>query len=295
MVQTTPVNPGANLQRLEHQTILKCLDRLPPFSPVVRLLLASLSNDSDDVPLHKVVAFIEEDTVIAGKVLGVVNSAMYNRGQRICSIRQAVNRLGTGPLRNLVLGLSVNRVWSGIRVPDSFSMLRFNRHALATATLSDILARQLPIAEPSVAFVAGLFHDLGQLVLVSFFAGAYEQFLYTVSLEAKDQEDLERETFGFTHGEISAIATGFWKLPLTVQTAVRLHERSPLRNVEHEEVKVSMSDVVHAADRSVAALGFSTIDVARNEAAQLNLSQLGLDDTKVQIEFLRQFNSLTQF
>ena len=42
-----------------------------------------------------------------------------------------------------------------------------------------------------------------------------------------------------------------------------------------------MAHVVHAADRSVAALGFSTIDVARNEAAQLNLSQLGLDDTKV--------------
>ena len=150
MVQTTPVNPAANLRRLEHQTILKCLDRLPPFSPVVCLLLASLSNDSDDVPLHKVAALIEEDTVIAGKVLGVVNSAMYNRGQHICSIRQAVNRLGTGPLRNLVLCLSVNRVWSGIRVPDSFSMLRFNRHALSLAPLSSTLSSSVSLYMSSV-------------------------------------------------------------------------------------------------------------------------------------------------
>ncbi len=140
--------------------------QLPPFSPVVRVLLASLSNDSDDVPLQRVAALIEEDTITAGKVLGVVNSAMYNRGKQICSIRQAVNRLGIGPLHNLVLGLSVNRIWSKIPVSDSFSMLRFNRHALATATLSNILAQQLLVPEPDAAFVAGLFHDVGQLVLI---------------------------------------------------------------------------------------------------------------------------------
>lgn len=53
MVQTTFVTPAANIRPLERQAILRCLEKLPPFSPVVRLLLASLSNASDDVPLHK--------------------------------------------------------------------------------------------------------------------------------------------------------------------------------------------------------------------------------------------------
>lgn len=295
MVQTTRVTPTSFVpfRRIGNQDILKCLDRLPPFSPVVRLLLTSLSNDSDDVPLSKVAILIEQDTVIAGKVLGVVNSAMYNRGQQICSVRQAVNRLGTGPLRNLVLGLSINRIWSEIRVSDSFSMLRFNRHALATAALSDILAQQLHIPEPDGAFVAGLFHDLGHLVLISLFPQTYEQLLRSVPLEGEELEDLERESFGFTHGAISAVATGFWKLPNSVQTAVRLHE-SCLSKVTPQK-GMALTDVVHSADRCVTALGFSTIEVpCPEDAAKQALFQLGVDDAKVCAEFLRQFNSFPQ-
>jgi len=289
----TPV-PYVPFRLIGNQDILRCLDKLPPFSPVVRLLLASLSNDGDDVPLQKVASLVEQDTVIAGKVLGVVNSALYNRGTQICSVRQAVNRLGIGPLRNLVLGLSVNRIWSKIRVSDSFSMLRFNRHALATATLSGILAQHLPIPEPDGAFVAGLFHDVGQLVLIGLFGETYEELRRAVQLEGEELDELERESFGHTHGEISSIATGFWKLPRSVQAAVRLHER-PLPSVQ-PRTGLTLAEVVHIADKSVTALGFSTIEVSVPEdGAQPDLSPLGLDNTKVCNEFLRQFNSLAQF
>ena len=68
-------------------------------SPVVRaFLLASLSNDSDDVPLERVAALIEEDTITAGEFSGRRELGHDPIVVQICSIRQAVNRLGIGPL-----------------------------------------------------------------------------------------------------------------------------------------------------------------------------------------------------
>ena len=172
-------------------------------------------------------------------------------------------------------------------------MVRFNRHALATATLSEILAQQLHVAEPDGAFVAGLFHDVGQLVLISLSNNGYGQLLRQLPYEGEELDKLERELFGFTHGEISALATGFWKLPPSVQTAVRLHETPPPEVAPPEEVDFSLADVVHTADRSVTALGFSTVDVTRAGDAAESLSQLGLDDAKVRAEFQNQFDSLS--
>ncbi len=273
------------------QDISNCLDRLPPFSPVVRLLLTNLSADSDDVPLAKLAALIEEDIVISGKVLSVVNSARYGRSQRICSVRQAVSRLGVDALRNLVLGLSVNRIWSGLRVPDNFSMLRFNRHALATAMLSDILAQRIAVRQSEGAFVAGLFHDVGQLVLVSLFPKAYSHILETVPPE--EVEDLERQSFGLTHGEVSGLATALWKLPLAVQNAVRSHENPPAIVDPNAKSDIPLEYIVHIADGFVSTLGISTIAApVEGSNVQHALSQFDIDDAKLCEEFLPQFNSL---
>ena len=179
---------------------------------------------------------------------------------------------------------------------ESLPTPRFNRQA--PCCNGNVIQHSGPatllVPEPDAAFVAGLFHDVGQLVLISFFGETYEQLLRTIPLEAEELDVLERESFGHTHGEISAIATGFWKLPLSVQTAVRLHER-PLPSVQ-PRTGVTLAEAVHIADKSVTALGFSTIEVSvREDAVQPDLSQLGLDDTKVSTEFLRQFNSLAQF
>src|SRR5579859_5118631 len=143
--------------------VLQSIDRLPPFSPVLRRLLATVSLDDDEISLPKLADLVQHDTVIAGKVLAIANSALYNRGHEICSISNAVFRLGTHRLRNAVLGLSVDRIWNKMRVPDGFSMLRFNEHALATATAAELLAERLDL-DGGHAFIAALFHDIGQLL-----------------------------------------------------------------------------------------------------------------------------------
>src|SRR5437660_12883660 len=56
---------------------LRSLSKLPPFSPVLTKLLATLAQE--DVSFAKLADLIEKDTVLAGNVLKLVNSAAFGR------------------------------------------------------------------------------------------------------------------------------------------------------------------------------------------------------------------------
>src|SRR5437764_6641995 len=83
------------------------LDKLPPFSPVLTRLLATLADD--DVSFGAMAGIIETDAVLAGNLLRVVNSPLYGRIAPINSVRHAVAIMGTTKIRNLWLVIGVSR------------------------------------------------------------------------------------------------------------------------------------------------------------------------------------------
>src|SRR5205807_5018995 len=95
------------------------LDKLPPFSPVLTRLMATLADE--DVSFGELAGIIETDAVLAGNLLRVVNSPLYGRISAINSVRHAVAIMGSIKIRNLVLGLSVSRRWAASRVPPGWS------------------------------------------------------------------------------------------------------------------------------------------------------------------------------
>lgn len=89
---------------------LRALAQLPPFSPILNRLIASLAQE--DVSFAKISDLIEKDTALAGNVLRLVNSALYGLRGTVNSIRHAVSLLGIAKLRNATLSMSVARMWS---------------------------------------------------------------------------------------------------------------------------------------------------------------------------------------
>ena len=270
--------------------ILNCLNKVPQFSTVLRRVLATLGMNEEDISLPDLGKLIEKDTIMAGKILSVANSALYGRGHEISSIRHAVAILGTSRVRNIILGLSVNRFWDGIRVPDEFSLLRFNQHALATATMSDMLVQRVPSRDPEEAFIAGLFHDVGQLVMLNMFPADYNKVLQEIPFDGPELQTRERDLFGFTHAEVSAEVTAFWKLPVSLQVAVQFHETPPALD---KHSGIPLSEVVHTADRYVAASGFSVLDYQHDEEnTRTLLEPLGVNEEEIFPQFLEQFSVL---
>ena len=154
---------------------LRCLGELPPFSPILNRLLASLAKE--DVSFNKLGDLIEKDPVMAGNLLHLVNSALYSRRGSINSVRHALSLLGINKLRNAVLGMSITRMWNQVRTPPSWSMARFNMHSSAVAILSDLLSQRLTVDYAEGAFVAGLLHDVGRLLMALGLTEEYDRAL----------------------------------------------------------------------------------------------------------------------
>jgi HD-like signal output (HDOD) protein len=238
--------------------VAKGLGQLPPFSPILNKLLATIA--SEDVRFSDLSSLIEKDTVLSGNVLRLVNSAAYARRGEINSVPHAVSVLGLHKLRNTLLGLSISRMWSGVKTPKEWSHSRFNLHSVGTAVLADHLALAVPVNYPEGAFVAGLFHDFGKLLIAAVRPDEFRDIVELYSLGGRSLPECEIEILGGDHSRVSSIALECWNLPQPICTAVAYHH-NPLDNPAYEKEKdgaqYHLSELLATADRAVNAAGIS--------------------------------------
>ena len=183
--------------------------------------MASLANE--DVSFAKIADLIEKDTVLAGNILKLVNSALYGFAGTVNSIRHAVSLLGITKLRNAALSMSVSRMWGQVKTPAGWSTANFNQHSVGVGILADLLAQRLNVEYAEGAFAAGLFHDLGLLLVAIGMHDEYKQLSLLTQQSKQWDPEYEIQVLGMTHAELSAEALAQWNLPEEIQTAVRYH------------------------------------------------------------------------
>jgi len=272
--------------------IFKLLDSLEPFSPVVHRLVSTLSADPDTISLSRVGDLIEKDTVLAGKLLFVANSAFFSRGIEVVSVHRAVSRLGINKVRNTVLALSLNRVWKDAKIPEYWSMLRFNLHSLATAIAADLLAVKVPTPFPEGAFISGLFHDVGRLAIGVMLQDRYEPLCQADALDASSLRESEVRLLGFDHCQVSAEIVAHWKLPSPVQRAVRYHEAPETDPTVVMSSQFPLSKVVHIADRYATSLGITICEAASSDRQDSPEQVADPLTTSLYTEFKPQFDMI---
>lgn len=232
---------------------LKSLEQLPPFSPVLNRLLASLAHE--DVSFAELATLIEKDTVLAGNILRLVNSALYGLPGTVSSVRHAVAILGLVKLRNVLLGMAITRLWRSVRTPPGWSAAQFNLHSTSVATLADLLVEAAPVPYAEGAFVAGLLHDLGKLLWALAFPRQFAIFWGVLERGGGRWAECERELGGVDHAELSAEALARWNLPEPIRRAVRFHHLPELANAG----TIELAHVVHAANLLAAEMGYGML------------------------------------
>lgn len=290
--------PGSAIFERESDHLAKALalaNDLPPLSPLARHLLATISAPGEGPSLAEVASWIEKDIMTSGKVLALANSALYGRSIPILSIRAAVMRLGINPLRNLIFHESMVKLWSQLPTPAQWSSVRFNNHSIATAVFCEIIASALAPECMELAFLAGLFHDTGRLIIAVLLHDKPEALEELNRHEHEDLEEVEKEMVGFTHSEVSAIVARSWNLPASIETAVRYHENPGADPGRSAPPAILLSEIVNAADLYVDCQGFSISGAPRQEDDQLRLvRQLspGLEDSMVFTQFRNELEIL---
>ncbi len=273
--------------------VLRSLDQLPAFSPIINRLLANLAKEH--VSFAELAELIEKDTVLSGNLLRTVNSALYSLRGTVSSVSHAIAIMGLTRLRNMVLTASLARMWRRFPVTRGWSEAAFNLHSAATASLADLIVQRLPVTYPEGAFTAGLFHDFGKLLTASTAPEEYEMLSSQCEGGSGELEAREREALGITHGELASMALARWNLPLPIQRAVE-HHHVP-ENIDGW--RRPPSEIIRTADRCVNLMGITVAPVTSVEVSSPEqvLADLGIDDgvPKLLEEFSGELTLLRNF
>ena len=250
---------------------LQCLDRLPKMSPLMTQLLAQLSRRSCEI--QDLAQTVERDPMLSGQILRLANSAVFGRLRPVASVRHAVAMVGIGAMRKFVLTSSISNLFSRTKVAAHFSVRRFNVHSVATATLLELLSEEVPFESSGDAFLAGLLHDIGKLLIAVSFPRQYEEILTLLAVTGSTLIEAERDVIGIDHAELSGMAISRWELSEAIQWAASYHHQ-PEEGAAVERPgpqRAGLSLGVHYADAYINHLGMSVLPLALASEKKLAL------------------------
>ena len=182
---------------------------------------------------------ILQDAALVARLLRAANSpALGLRGQ-VDTVSRAVVVLGVRQVRDLALGLCATRSFDGI--PTALMDVdAFWHHSLLAALCSRHLAQRVPRLRAESVFVAGLLHDVGQLLLCRA-RPQQEQAALLMTVDAPGEPDLhvcERELLGFDHADVGGALAQLWGLPAHLAECIACHHRPAAATVAPLEVAV---------------------------------------------------------
>lgn len=233
--------PFDHIRKLIRQDIK--LTTLPAiYTRINEAIMRPHSSSSDIADL------ISKDTSLAARLLKLVDSSFYGYPSRIGSLSRAVSIVGTNQLSMLAFGIDVAGAFKNI--PSTYiNMDSFWRHSIACGIIARLIAATKNIQNTERLFVAGMLHDIGRLVVYHYMPQCSVEILErardTCSLLCR----VEKEYLGGDHAEIGGMLLQIWKLPQSLENAVRYH------NMPRESQNGLEPAIVHIADVTAKAIG----------------------------------------
>jgi HD-like signal output (HDOD) protein len=198
---------------------------IPPL-PEAALYVLSIVR-KPHVSAAEVAQALGSDESIALRLLAIANSAYFATSHRITTLSHCVAWLGLEFVGSTLVALGVDRLASGAGLPRR-DRLAFWQHNMAVAACCELITSRLPDTAPGEAYLVGLCHDLGKLVLALTEGEAYAKCLSLAASTGRGLYEIETETLGIDHALVGASAMREWKLsPDLVYMALNHHEAEP--------------------------------------------------------------------
>ena len=185
--------------------------------------------NSPETGLDDIARRAEQDPAMTARLLKVANSAALGLRHQVTNAGEAISYLGLETTRSLIL-LTHTFSYCDRSRAIGFSIDKLWQHSLAAGQLARRLAREERASPNFVeeSFLAGLLHDLGELLLAVNMPDEYGAAIK----EARERQaegiplwQIEAARFGAAHPEIGAELMAGWSLPMSVVEALALHHR----------------------------------------------------------------------
>lgn len=225
---TPPERPASALL----SRVLNSISRLRPLPTNVSRLLRGL--ESPNANAATIARLLSQDQALVAYILRVANSVLLGYPQPCSSLREAIMRIGFQRLRMLVLSTAtigpLTRRLNGYRLGAGALW----SHSVATGSIAHWLATRLRYPDPEEAYVAGLLHDMGKLVLDQFVQADYLQMVAVLSQRQLRLWQVEEMLFGIDHASVGGLMASRWQFPVSLEDAIRHHHAPSLARTQRE-------------------------------------------------------------
>jgi putative nucleotidyltransferase with HDIG domain len=214
MTQTAQAPQSKTIDR-----IVSTIGELPASPSIVNAVI-NLTNDLNS-DVSQLAKHLASDQVLTAKVLKLSNSSFYGRAKTVSNVNDAIVILGFHTIRSLVLASSVRNLYKS-KKPDEFEEVLWE-HSLSTAIICRMIAQHLRHSQKDIAFIAGILHDIGKLILYRKYPKKYDRIIKFAKQCHTNIHKLETESIGVNHMEVGAALLAKWNFPDEYVDAIRDH------------------------------------------------------------------------
>ncbi|HOZ47703.1 MAG TPA: response regulator [Candidatus Hydrogenedentes bacterium] len=199
---------------------------------------------------------IESDSALTASVFRVANSAAAAARARITDLSAAVTRLGTKQIVQIAMAQSVFTSFKRTGETFGFDRSEYWIHSLGSACCARTLADCWGEADPDDAFLAGLLHDIGKMVLDEYLPQDYQRVVHQANVKGLPVAAVEEKVLGLGHGEVGREVCHHWGLPEALCQAVGIHhDHQRLLNGDVENEAGNLGRCACLADQLAKAFG----------------------------------------
>lgn len=243
--------------------------------PQVTLQIIKLVEDpkSTASDLHEV---ISGDPALSSRILKVVNSSFYGLPGQIASINRAIVLLGLNAVKNIAIAASLSKLFRGGNLTPRFSAEDLWAHSNATAAASKIIVDTLKMGLSDEAFLAGLMHDIGIMVMMQSDRQKLIEVVESLGVNAAgvplmDMLEVEETVYGANHCHFGEALCKKWKFPRCLELVTAYHHKPMAADKDSR----TLPCVVYLADRLVAEMG--------EKPYRLDLQTLDIDEGVLEV------------
>ncbi len=230
---------------IDESTVDKILHGIDiPPQPAI-LLTISNEKQKEFPNLKRIAEEISKDVAISAAMLRAANSPVFGLRNKVRSIQSAVMALGADVVLSIVTALALRMAMSG-KGKQKFE--RFWDTSADTAMTCSYLAERLKVMPPDQAYMLGLFHDCGIVLMARKYTNYIDDVLKKANNTAAESIiAIEERIFNTNHATLGYLVSKSWGLPQNIRdTILNHHAEDFLIHYHHNELGVSQADTVLA-------------------------------------------------
>lgn len=214
------------------EAIIESVDSLRPMPGNVARLLKEV--DKPEISIRALAGLISLDQALAAMVLQMSNSAALGYSRTCSTLYEAIMHIGLGRLKTILRASTatdmMKRSLSGYRLGEG----ELWHHSLVTAVTSEWLAQALRYPSSEEAYVSGLLHDMGKLLLDQFVLNNYNMIIHYVQQYRLPLWQVEEKLIGIDHARVGGLMAEHWNFPVPLVDAIRFHHTPSFARINQQ-------------------------------------------------------------